>query len=148
MATKKKTEVTEEIKEAEATEQVVEEAPKKTTKKSSKKKVEESPVEEIPVEEPSVEEVKPEPEVEVVGKKVVEITTEPAAKEEPKTESSYQIQVVSPSGIFTFKKPGLDQQKGKVYVKGTKLIVSEVKGNWAKVGEDKWIILSGAVAKI
>lgn len=132
---KKKTEVeeiVEEVKEVDTVE-AVEEAPKKTTKKSTKKKAE--AVEEVK------EEVKAEPVVEVAKE------VKPEVKEE-KFEGSYNIQVISPSGIYTYKKPGLDQQKGKVYVKGSKLVVSEVKGNWAKVGEDKWIILSGAVAKI
>jgi len=129
--TKKKTEVeevVEEVKEVETAE-VVEEAPKKATKKSTKKKTE------------VVEEVKPEPEVKAIEE------AKPEVKEE-KSEGSYNVQVISPSGIYTYKKPGLDQQKGKVYIKGSKLTVTEVKGNWAKVGEDKWIILSGAVAKI
>lgn len=156
MATKKKTEVevTEEIKEVEVTEEVVEEAPKKTTKKSSKKKAE--VVEEAPVEAP-VEEVKEEPkaEVEVVGTKVAEVVeeapkaVEPAKVEEVKvSDDSYLVQVVSTSGIFTFKNPGLDQPKGRVYPKGAKLVVTEVSGNWGKVGENCWILLSGAVVKI
>lgn len=153
MATKKKTEVTEtEVKEVETVE-ATEEAPKKTTKKSTKKKAEvvEEPKEEVVEATPEAAVEEPKAEVEVVGQKVAEIVEapEPVKVEEPKVqESSFEVQVVSPSGIFTFKNPGLDQPKGKVYAKGSKLIVSEVKGNWAKVGENKWIILSGSVVKI
>lgn len=152
MATKKKTEeVVEEVKEVEAVE-TAEEAPKKTTRKSTKKKTEEVAEEQAPAVEEVKEEVKEEPqaEVEVVGKRVAEVVEvpEPVKVAEPAAEGEYQIQVVSPSGIFTFKNPGLDQPKGKVYAKGSKLTVTEVKGNWAKVGENKWIILSGAVVKI
>lgn len=138
------TEVVEEVKEVEAAEEVVEAAPKKTTKKSTKKKIEE------PKEEAVAEEVKPEPEVEVevVGTYAVEVKKEVEVKPESKEASTFNIEVVSPSGIFTFKKPELGQPKGKVYPRGSKLTVSEVKGNWAKVGEDKWIILSGSVVKI
>lgn len=162
MATKKKTEVeaTEEIKEVKATEKVVEAAPKKTTKKSSKKKADiEAVSEEAPEEVPETGELvktEEDTDVEVVGKKVAEVVVEPepvkkvkpAKKEKVKEADSYKVQVVAPSGIFTFKNPGLDQQKGRVYPKGSLLVVSEVKGNWAKVGEDKWILLSGAVVKI
>lgn len=150
MATKKKTEVeaTEEIKEVEATE-AVEEAPKKTTKKSSKKK-EEDVVEEAPAEEVKEE---PKAEVEVVGSKVAEVVEEAPKSVEPAKETktsndSYLVQVISNTGIFTFKNPGLDQPKGRVYPKGAKLAVTEVRGNWGKVGENCWIILSGAVVKI
>lgn len=141
MATKKKTEVeaTEEVKEVETTEEVVEEAPKKTTKKSSKKQ------EEVVAEEPKAE-------VEVVGSKVAEVVEEAPKAVEPAKETktandSYLVQVVSNSGIYTFKNPGLDQPKGRVYPKGAKLTVSEVKGNWGKVGPDAWILLS-CVAKL
>lgn len=149
MAAKKKTEVTEtEVKEVESVE-VTEEAPKKTTKKKTAKveEVKEEVVEPAPevVAEPVVEE--PKAEVEVVGKKVAEVVAEPVKKVES-VEGTYLIQVNAPSGIFTFKNPGLDQPKGKVYAKGSKLTVTEVKGSWAKVGEDKWVLLSGAVAKI
>lgn len=147
MAAKKKSEieeVVEEIKEVETTE-VVEEAPKK--KRTSKKKTEE------PKEEIVAEEVKPEPEVEVevVGNFAVEIKQEEVKKEESKVEpkgESFIVQVVSPTGIFTFKNPGLDQPKGKVYAKGSKLTVTEVNGNWGKVGEGKWILLSNTVVKL
>lgn len=160
MATKKKTEVeaTEEVKEVEATEEVVEEAPKKTTKRSSKKKAEVEEVSETVEEatEAPVEEVKEEPkaEVEVVGSKVAEVVEEPKSVKSAKVEEakvsddSYLVQVVSTSGIFTFKNPGLDQPKGRVYPKGAKLAVTEVSGNWGKVGENCWILLSGAVVKI
>ena len=160
MATKKKTEVeaTEEVKEVEATEEVKEEAPKKTTRKSSKKKAEVEEVSET-VEEAPVEEVKEEPkaEVEVVGSKVAEVVEEPKPVKPTKVEKveevkvsddSYLVQVVSTSGIFTFKNPGLDQPKGRVYPKGAKLAVTGVSGNWGKVGENCWILLSGAVVKI
>lgn len=157
MATKKKTDVVEEVKEV--IEAPVAEAPKKTTKKSTKKKAE--PVEEVPAEEPKAEEapiveVKEEPKAEPVKEeKVEELKVEFGngiikfpPKEAPKAEGSFLVQVVSPAGIYTFKNPGIDQPKGKVFAKGTKLEVSEVKGNWGKVGDDMWILLSGAVAKI
>ncbi len=144
MATKKKTEIVEEEVKA-VEEATVEEAPKKTTKKSTKKKAD--PVEEVPAEAPKVE---VEPEVEVVGKKVAEVIPEKVKveKEEPKVTDTFLVQVVSPAGIYTFKNPSIDQPKGRVFAKGTKLAVSEVKGNWGKVGDDMWILLSGTVAKI
>lgn len=152
MATKKKTEVeaTEEVKEVEATEEVVEEAPKKTTKKSSKKQEEVVETAEAPVEEAKEE---PKAEVEVVGSKVAEVVEEAPKSVEPAKETktandSYLVQVVSNSGIFTFKNPGFDQPKGRVYPKGAKLAVTEVSGNWGRVGENCWILLSGAVVKI
>lgn len=143
MATKKKTEVeatevVEEVK-SEVVEEVKAEAPKKTSKKSSKKaEVVEEVKEEAPVAEPApvVEEVKEE-----APKK------EKAAAAPVATSDSFEVQVVSASGVYSFKNPGLDQPKGKVYPKGTKLIVSEVKGNWGKVGQNAWIILS-CVAKV
>lgn len=145
MATKKKTEVeatevVEEVKE-EVVEAPVEEAHKKTSKKSSKKaEVVEEVKEEAPVAEPApvVEEVK---EVKEAPKK------EKAVAAPVATSDSFEVQVISASGVYSFKNPGLDQPKGKVYPKGAKLIVSEVKGNWGKVGQNAWIILS-CVAKV
>lgn len=152
MAAKKKTEVeatevVEEVKE-EVKEEVVEEAPKKTTKKTSKKKEEAPIVEEPAVEEtPAVEEVVEEP-----APVVEEVKEEKPKKEEKKEKKEafapYIVQVISPSGIYTFKNPGFDQPKGKVYPKGAKITVLEVKGNWARVGENVWILLSGAVVKV
>ncbi len=149
MATKKKTEVeaTEVVEEVK--EEVVEEAPKKTSKKTSKKKEEEPIVEELTVEEvPVVEEPVKEP-----APVVEEVKEEKPKKEEKKEEKKetfapYIVQVTSPSGIYTFKNPGFDQPKGKVYPKGAKITVLEVKGNWARVGENVWILLSGAVVRV
>lgn len=149
MAAKKKTEVeaTEVIEEVK--EEVVEEAPKKTTKKTSKKK-EEAPVEEpIAEETPAVKEEpvqEPAPVVEEV--KVSEPKKEEKKEEKKETFAPYIVQVISPSGIYTFKNPGFDQPKGKVYPKGAKITVLEVKGNWARVGENVWILLSGSVVKV
>lgn len=151
MATKKKTDVVEEVKEA--IEAPVEEAPKKTTKKTSKKK-EEAPIVEEPIveEAPATEEVVEEPAPVVEEVKVAEPKKEEkkAEKKEEKEEAfaPYIVQVISPSGIYTFKNPGFDQPKGKVYPKGAKVKVLEVKGNWAKVSENAWILLSGAVVKV
>lgn len=154
MATKKKTEVTEEVKETTSAKKTTSTKKSTSTKKTTKSA--EEVIEEFKAE--PVKEVNEEPvaEVEVVGKKVAEVVVEsepvkevkPAKKEEVKEADSYKVQVIAPSGIFTFKNPGLDQQKGRVYPKGSLLVVSEVKGNWAKVGDDKWILLSGAVVKI
>ena len=148
MATKKKTEVeatevVEEVK-SEVVEEVKAEAPKKTSKKSSKKaEVVEEVKEEASVAEPApvVEEVKEVKEVKEAPKK------EKASAAPVATSDSFEVQVISASGIYSFKNPGLDQPKGKVYPKGAKLIVSEVKGNWGKVGQNAWIILS-CVAKL
>ena len=145
MATKKKTEVeaVEEVKEVEAVEaeapaEVVEEAPKKTTKKSSKKKAE--PVEELVEEEKEApaEEVKEAP-AEVEAPKKVEKKAEPS-------EASYKV--TSNTGLYTFKGPSFDNAKGKPLAKGSVITVTEVKGNWGKIGQDRWILIGANLEQI
>lgn len=151
MATKKKTEeITEAVESIEAVEEKVATSKKTTSKKSTstKKKAEA----EVKAEEPKVEEKKevkveePAPVVEEVKEEKKVEKKEEVKVEEPKSSST--VIVLSPAGIYSFKGPGLDQPKGKIFPKGSKLIISEKKGNWAKVGEDKWILLGGTVAEV
>lgn len=140
MATKKKTEV-EAVEEVAA--EVVEEAPKKSTKKSSKKKAE--PVEEKvdAAEEPVVE-----------ATPVEELKEAPAKVEEPKKvekkaePSAASYKVTSNTGLYTFKGPGFDNAKGKPLAKGSVITVTEIKGNWGKVGQDRWILLGSNLEKM
>jgi hypothetical protein len=146
MATKKKTEVAEaDVQQVEA----VEEQPKKTTtKKTTTKKKAEPKVEEAPVvaEEPKVEEPVAEP-VKVEEKKEEPKKVEPK-KEEKKPEGEFKIVITSGAGVYSFKGPGLSFPKVKLIPNGSKLVVSETKGNWGKIGEDKWIILGGTSVRI
>jgi len=155
MATKKKTEVTEAKVQSEATVDKPKTTKKTSTKKASSKKeepvVEETiePVEEVkePVAEPVVV-----AEVEVVGTKVAEVKEEPK-KVEPKKEKveapqSFLIQVVGNAGVYSFKGPGFEFARNKVFAKNSKLTVVEVKGNWGKVSEGNWILLGGSIDKI
>lgn len=141
MATKKKveveaTEVVEEVKE-EVVEAPVEEAPKKASKKAE---VVEEVKEEAPVSKPApvVEKV---PEVKEAPKKE-KTTVAPVA-----TSNSFEAVVTSAAGTYTFKTPVLGGPKGKLLAKGAKVVVSEVSGNWGKIGDTSWILLS-CVAKI
>lgn len=153
MATKKKTEeVVAEVKEAEVA------AKKTTTKKTTTKKT--AAKKEEPTVEEAVAEVKEEPsvepaveaEVEVVGTKIAEVKEEPKEvepkKEKVEAPQSFLIQVVGNAGVYSFKGPGFEFAKNKVFAKNSKLTVVEVKGNWGKVSEGNWILLGGSVDKI
>lgn len=140
MATKKNAEaeieVMQEVKEpvveaAPAIEEVKEEvAPKKTTKKSAK-----------PAEAPVAEVVEEVAEVKEAPKKETAIAA-PVATSNP-----FEAVVISAAGTYTFKAPVLGGPKGKLLAKGAKVVVSEVSGNWGKIGATSWILLS-CVAKI
>ena len=154
MATKKKTE---EVEVAVTKTTAKKPAAKKPAAKKPAVKKEapkaEPKVEEPKVEEPKVEEVKEEP-VKVEEVKVepvkVEAPKKAAKKAEPKKEekASFDVIIASANGAYIFKGPGLDFPKGKILPKNSKETVLEVKGNWGKIGDNKWILLGNAVIKV
>lgn len=154
MATKKKTEESNEVESIEAVEEKVTTSKKTTSKKSTstKKKAEETKVEEVKeegkVEEPApvVEEVKVE-EPKKVEKKAEKLVEKKAEAETP-TSGSFNVQVVSGTGIYTFSGPSITSTRGKIIPKGARFTISEVRGSWGKIGEGNWIMITGAVAKI
>ena len=103
------------------------------TKKTSKKKAE--PVKEV--------------EATAVEEKVDAVAEEPKkveAKVEKSAEAKYKV--ISGTGIYTFKGPSFDNIKGKPLSSGSVVTVTEVKGNWGKIDENRWIILSSNLAKL
>lgn len=149
MATKKKTE------DVEVVEEVTSEA--KTTKKSTTKKSTSTKKKAEKVEEPKVEEVKePEPVIEEPvkeEKKVEEVKV--AEPVEVKTEEVKESEVISATykinsgiGLYTFTGPGLDNPKAKPLGRGAVVIVSETKGNWGKIGENRWVLMGPNLVKM
>ena len=62
--------------------------------------------------------------------------------------SSFAVEVVGVNGVYTFDNPSLDSKKGKVIPKGMRVGITEVKGNWGKLANGKWILLGSAIVKI
>lgn len=157
----------------EVEETVVEETPKKSTRKKKTEEPKEEVVESTPevVEEvkeavetsaePVVEEVKEEPAKveEVIPEPIIEENLVELTKEEKKERnkklvaengisSSFTVQVVGVNGIYTFSDPSLDAPKGKVIPRGMRIGITEVKGNWGKLANGKWILLGSSVIKL
>lgn len=167
MATKKKTE---EVAEVEVKEEKTTTKKSTSTKKttSTKKaepevKVEEPVVEEVKVEEPApvvepasepviepVVEEKPEakPEVKVEKPAKVEKKEEPAKTEAKKVETAdksgvpFTVEVITPIGIYTKTAPSMDAPASKVMPFKSKLAVVDQKGNWGRLTNGKWVLLS------
>ena len=82
---------------------------------------------------------------EIKAPKVEEVKVEPAKKaeapkvEEKKSDLPFTLQVVASNGLYTFKGPAFDYPKNKLLPFGVKVTVTEVKGNWGKISDDKWI---------
>lgn len=153
--------------EAPKTEEVIDVASKVT--EEVKEEVVETPVEPVVEESTEVEEVIPEPIVEEVKEEpVVEEKTIETEKEEKKIKnqkavaengikvmsttdtntSPFTVQVVGVNGVYTFDNASLDSKKGKVIPKGMRIGITEVKGNWGKLANGKWILLGSAIVKI
>ena len=162
MATKKKTEeVAEvEVKEEKTTTKKSTSTKKTTTKKAGPEvKVEESVVEEVKVEEPApVVEPAPEPVVEPIVEEKPEVKVEKPAKVEKKEEPAkievkkvetadksdvpFTVEVITPIGIYTKTAPSMDAPASKVMPFKSKLAVVDQKGNWGRLTNGKWILLS------
>lgn len=164
MATKKKTE---EVAEVEVKEEKTTTKKSTSTKKTTSTKKAEP---EVKAEEPVVEEVKveePAPVVEPIPESVVEPVVEekpevkvevkaekPAKKEEPvkveakkvetvdKSGTPFTVEVITPIGIYTKTAPSMDAPASKVMPFKSKLAVVDQKGNWGRLTNGKWILLS------
>ena len=146
MAKKKKTEEVEEIQAVEeiqpAEETVVEEKPKA---KKTKKKAE-TPVEEPAVEEQVTEKIE-EPVVEEAPVEEPVVVEEPK-KEEPKVEVKVDMAETSDftsymglaTGLIQIRKaPTMQSTVIGNISKGSKVVILEIDGNWARIGKDRWI---------
>lgn len=163
MTTKKKTEeVTEvEVKEEKTTTKKSTSTKKTTSAKKAEPevKVEEPVVEEVKVEEPApVVEPAPESVVEPIVEEKPEVKVEKPAKVEKKEESAkievkkvettdksgtpFTVEVITPIGIYTKTAPSMDAPASKVMPFKSKLAVVDQKGNWGRLTNGKWILLS------
>ena len=140
MATKKKAE--EEV--VVATEATEAKTTTKKTRKATAKKAEEPKTEEPKTEEPVVEVVE-----EVKPKKATKKVEEPKAEEptpiaeEPKKEAKaefpYKAIISAKSGLDVLKGPALTYNKVGFLGVGVKVVVLEVKGNFGRIGIDRWV---------
>ena len=123
---------------------------KVTSTKSTTKKSEPAKAEEVKEEQPAAvtekkAKVKKETKkVEPPKEEVKEVEAKPAVA----GNSTFTVQIVASNGVYTFKGPGLDQPKGKILSNGIKVDIIEVKGNWGKISEGKWILLGSTAVKV
>jgi len=165
MATKKKTE---EVAEVEVKEEKTTTKKSTSTKKTTSTK---KAAVEVKAEEPKVEEVKeevkavePAPVVEPIPETVVEPIVEEKPevksevkvekKEEPvkveakkvetadKSDAPFTVEVITPIGIYTKTAPSMDAPAFKVMPFKSRLVVVDQKGNWGRLTNGKWILLS------